>query len=77
MAMVETILSVFLSFNKLRCRKMKFLPPGYNTKYIEKLSKNKWRWERLSELDTLGSNWVIDFVNLMSLVLRFVSVVIK
>ena len=30
---------------------MKFLPAGFNTKDLEKGTKNKWRWEWLSEVD--------------------------
>lgn len=38
---------------------MKFLPPGYNTKELEKQSKgaNKWRWPWLSENDSEGDKW--------------------
>ena len=36
---------------------MKFLDPGFNTKDIEKMSKNKWRWEWLSEIDRDGDKW--------------------
>ena len=33
---------------------MKFLLEGYNTKELEKMSKNKWRWEWLTECDLNG-----------------------
>ena len=36
---------------------MKYLPPGYNTKELEKDVKNKWRWEWLSEVDEDGGKW--------------------
>ncbi len=36
---------------------MKFLPPGYNTKELEKGVKNKWRWEWLGEVDASGEKW--------------------
>ena len=57
MATFDTILSISALITKLTYVKMKILPPGYNTKEIEKASKNKWRWEWLSELDTRGNKW--------------------
>ena len=36
---------------------MKFLPPGFNTKDLEKDIKNKWRWDWLSECDSIGGKW--------------------
>ncbi|KAL5013564.1 hypothetical protein ScPMuIL_007834 [Solemya velum] len=36
---------------------MKFLPPGFNTKALEKEAKNKWRWEWLTENDSKGEKW--------------------
>ena len=56
---------------------MKTFPPGYNTKEIEKASKNKWRWKWLSELDTRGNKWGNWLRNLMSPALHFASVAIK
>lgn len=37
---------------------MKYLPPGYNTKDLEKDVKNKWRWEWLNDVDADGVKWV-------------------
>ena len=36
---------------------MKFLPPAYNTKDLEKTTKNKWRWDWLTEKDKDGDKW--------------------
>ena len=36
---------------------MKFLHEGFNTKDIEKTSKNKWRWEWLFVCDRNGDNY--------------------
>lgn len=38
---------------------MKYLPPGYNTKDLEKDVKNKWRWEWLNDVDADGVKWVL------------------
>ena len=56
--------------------KMKFLPLQYDTKEIEKSSKNMWQCKWQSEFDVSGSKWVTAFVNLM-LVLHFASLAIK
>ena len=36
---------------------MKFLNEGFNTKVLEKNTKNKWRWEWLNECDKDGDNY--------------------
>ncbi|KAL5016272.1 hypothetical protein ScPMuIL_005861 [Solemya velum] len=38
-------------------KKKKFLPPGFNTKALEKEAKNKWRWDWLTENDSKGEKW--------------------
>lgn len=38
---------------------MKFLAVAFNTKELEKICENKWRWEWLTECDKTGDKWVI------------------
>ena len=47
----------FEAFLSVQNEKMKFLPPGYNTKDFKSKQSNKWRWGWLSVCDTNGDKW--------------------